>query len=94
MTSHPMPRSAAWSPRSPKARPTTSLGDLEKIDHEIVAAAANLPGKEAGKSALDEAAEKAKEVFKDLVDSIRSAFSRDHGHDAHSRPSPSPSPGR
>jgi len=76
-----------------KARPATSLGKLETIDREIVTAAAQMPGKEAGKSALDEAAEKAKEIFKDLVDAIRGAFTHDHGNDAHSRPSPSPSPG-
>ena len=76
-----------------KARPATSLGNLETIDREIVTAAAQMPGKEAGKSALDEAAEKAKEIFKDLVDAIRGAFTHDHGNDAHSRPSPSPSPG-
>ncbi|PPQ33246.1 hypothetical protein CCR94_02265 [Rhodoblastus sphagnicola] len=52
------------------------LARLEALDEQIVKASSELPGKDSGKSALDEALDKGREAVKDLVDSIRSAFSR------------------
>lgn len=64
-------------------------GKFEKFDAEIGRAAAALPGRADGKSALDELAEKAREVISKAVETVRAAFGR--GLDAASRPAPAPS---
>lgn len=55
-------------------------GRFEKLDAEIGQAAAALPGKEDGKSALEEMARKAAELLAKAVEAVRSLFG--HGADA------------
>jgi hypothetical protein len=61
------------------------------MDAEIGQAAAAIPGRNEGKSTLDELANKAAEIVKRTVETVRAAFSRSPSADVTSRPSPSPS---
>jgi hypothetical protein len=66
-------------------------GRFNKMDAEIGQAAAAIPGRNEGKSTLDELANKAAEIVKRTVETVRAAFSRSPSADVTSRPSPSPS---
>ena len=66
-------------------------GRFNKMDAEIGQAAAAIPGRNEGKSALDELANKAAEIVKRAVERVRAAFFRSPSADVTSRPSPSPS---
>lgn len=62
---------------------------FEKLDTEIGDAASNIPGREEG-SALENLAEKAREIVEAIINKVRNALGYEARAD--SRPSPSPSP--
>lgn len=66
----------AAAPVLPKANASV-LAKLEALDEQIVKASSELPGRDSGKSALDETLDKGREAVKNLVDSLRNAFSRE-----------------
>jgi hypothetical protein len=72
----------AYADQREKAAPILQKGNsgflarLEALDRQIVKASADVPGKEAGKSVLDEALEKGREALTQAIDAVRSAFSR------------------
>ncbi len=61
-----------------------------KLDAEIGQAAFGIPGRRDGQSALDEMAEKAKELVTKAVDAVRSVFGRNASAEVKAGPSPSP----
>jgi hypothetical protein len=63
-------------------------GRFQKLDAQIGEATANTPGRKEAKSALEEIAEKAADIFSRAVDKVRSAFAASPR--ASSSPSPSP----
>jgi hypothetical protein len=75
-----------------KARPQARK-DFEDLDQDIAKGFLGLPGKEAGKSALDEAADKVKEVLESAVNAVRNAFGRKADQTATTRFAPGPSLG-
>ncbi len=75
-----------------KARPQARK-DFEDLDQDIAKGFLGLPGKEAGKSALDEAADKVKEVLESAVNAVRNAFGRKADQNATTRFAPGPSLG-
>jgi hypothetical protein len=75
-----------------KARPQARK-DFEDLDQDIAKGYLGLPGKEAGKSALDEAAGKVKEVLESAVNAVRNAFGRKADQNATTRFAPGPSLG-
>jgi hypothetical protein len=75
-----------------KARPLARK-DFEELDQDIAKGFLGLPGKEAGKSALDEAADKVKEVLESAVNAVRNAFGRKADQNATTRFAPGPSLG-
>jgi hypothetical protein len=56
-----------------KASAATALGKFERLDAELGKAAANLPGRADGKSALDELGEKTREIIQVALDAVRGA---------------------
>jgi hypothetical protein len=76
---------------SRRADAAALTGRFDKTDAEIGQAASVIPGRKDGKSTLDELADKAAEIVKRAVETVRAAFSRSPSADATSRPSPSPS---
>jgi len=75
-----------------KARPQARK-DFEDLDQDIAKGFLGLPGKEAGKSALNEAADKVKEVLESAVNAVRNAFGRKADQAATTRFAPGPSLG-
>ncbi|MGO9235699.1 MAG: hypothetical protein ACLP4V_17140 [Methylocella sp.] len=75
-----------------KARPQARK-DFEELDQDIAKGFFGLPGKEAGKSALDEATDKVKEVLESAVNAVRNAFGRKADQTATTRFAPGPSLG-
>ena len=67
-----------------KVRPQARK-DFEEIDQDIAKGFFGLPGKEAGKSVLDEAAGKVKEVLESAVNAVRDAFGRKADQNATTR---------
>jgi hypothetical protein len=76
---------------SRRADAAALAGRFDKMDAEIGQAASVIPGRKDGKSALDELADKAAEIVKRAVETVRAAFTSSPFADATSRPSPSPS---
>jgi hypothetical protein len=76
---------------SRRADAAALAGRFDKMDAEIGQAASVIPGRKGGKSALDELADKAAEIVKRAVETVRAAFTSSPSADATSRPSPSPS---
>jgi ABC-type transporter Mla subunit MlaD len=80
----------AFADQREKAAPILQNGNagllarLEALDQQIVKASAEVPGKEAGKSNLDEALQNGREALTQAFETIRNVFSRH---------SPSASPG-
>ena len=73
------------------------LGDrFTKKDAELGEKAASIPGREAGKNAMEEMAQKLAELLRKAMEKVGQAFGRTAGADvqatATARPSPSPSP--
>jgi hypothetical protein len=68
-------------------------GRFETLDAEIGQTASTIPGRKDGKSALDEVAEKARELMTKAVEAVRSFFGRSAGANANTRPTVSPTPG-
>jgi hypothetical protein len=75
-----------------KARPQARK-DFEELDQDIAKGFLGLPGKEAGKNALDESADKVKEVLESAVNAVRNAFGQKADQAATTRFAPGPSPG-
>jgi len=72
------------------------LGDrLEKKDAELAGKAANIPGREPGKNALEEMAQKLADLLKKAVEKVGQVIDKvaGAGVQAQTRPGPSPSPG-
>jgi|SRR5580658_89543 hypothetical protein len=72
-----------------KANAANLIGKFEKLDAEIGQSASAIPGRQDGKSALDELAAKTREIIAGAVETVRYAF----GRSAEATASPSPSPG-
>ena len=78
-------------PAAAQSKNDPNLARLQTLDHEIAEVARTLPGRQDGKSALDELVETGREAAQKLFATVQQAFSRD----AHLRgPSPSPGLGR
>jgi predicted nuclease with TOPRIM domain len=75
-----------------KARPQARK-DFDELDQDIVKSFLGLPGKKDRQSALDEAADKVKEVLENAINAVRAAFGRNANQTATTRLSPGPSPG-
>jgi hypothetical protein len=74
----------------------TVLGDrLEKKDAELADKAASIPGRESGKNALEEMAQKLAELLQKAMEKVGQVIDRAAGAgvQAQTRPGPSPSPG-
>lgn len=69
-------------------------GRFQRAEESLGEAMSKMPGREAGKSALDEMAEKLAEILRTAVDQIKHIFRPESGAEAQpqTRPSPSMSP--
>jgi hypothetical protein len=81
---------AALAP-SPRLRGDPNLARLQTLDHEIAEAAKSLPGIKDGQSALEDLANRGKEVVQKLFSTVQQAFNPSADLRG---PSPSPSFGR
>ncbi|MGI4943009.1 MAG: hypothetical protein ACRYHQ_20995 [Janthinobacterium lividum] len=69
------------------------LGDrFTKKDAELGEKAASIPGREAGKNAMEEMAQKLAELLRKAMEKVGQAFGRTAGADAQATAKPSPSP--
>ncbi len=77
---------------SRKLDPTAADGRFEQMDATLGEQASNLPGREAGKDAMAEMAQKLADLLRKAVAKVEQAFGKSAGVEAQATARPSPSP--